>query len=131
MGDSGAWVTTENRLCGMVIAGSGSFPWAYMLPIDQIRDDIVAQFGANTAVGLPSEEDLAMLSNGSGLPQFPPLVQQVLPTPPVSNPERTSTIPIVISDYDRMMKNSQEARRAPRLTIEIDDYDEVVRTDTF
>ena len=131
MGDSGAWVTTENRLCGMVIAGGGSFPWAYMLPIDQIRDDIVAQFGANTTVVLPSEEDLAVLSNGSGLPQDPPPVQRVLPTPPVSNPERTSTIPIVISDYDRMVKNSQEARRAPRLSIRINDYDEVERTDSF
>ncbi|KAF4627798.1 hypothetical protein G7Y89_g10354 [Cudoniella acicularis] len=39
-GDSGSWVISENRLCGIIIAGRDHLPWAYMLPIEEVFLDI-------------------------------------------------------------------------------------------
>ncbi|KAL8664658.1 MAG: hypothetical protein Q9202_002928 [Teloschistes flavicans] len=39
-GNSGAWVVLEGKLCGYVVAVRQDLPWAYMVPIEPILEDI-------------------------------------------------------------------------------------------
>jgi hypothetical protein len=39
-GDSVSWVIRDGRLCGYIIAGRDSLPWAYMIPIGAVLEDI-------------------------------------------------------------------------------------------
>jgi len=53
-GDSGSWVVRGGLLCGMIVAGRDSLPWAYMICIEEIFSDIKASIGSDAWVGLPS-----------------------------------------------------------------------------
>ncbi|MCJ1426615.1 hypothetical protein MMC29_004518, partial [Sticta canariensis] len=44
-GHSGALVVQDDKLCGIIIAASGLVPWAYMLPIVYVFDDILLTVG--------------------------------------------------------------------------------------
>ena len=57
-GDSGSWVIKNNSLCGIIIGGGGRFPWAFMLPIQQVQDDIRASLGHKMEFNLPSRDEL-------------------------------------------------------------------------
>ena len=46
-GDSGSWVTRDSHVCGHIVAAKKSVPWACMLPMYAILDDIKAQLGAS------------------------------------------------------------------------------------
>ncbi|ERF73920.1 hypothetical protein EPUS_05343 [Endocarpon pusillum Z07020] len=50
-GSSGSWVVAGNRLCGHIIAVRENVPWAYMMPIGPIFEDIKRATGARE-VGL-------------------------------------------------------------------------------
>ena len=63
-GDSGSWVIKNNSLCGIIIGGGGRFPWAFMLPIQQIQDDIRASLGHKMEFNLPSHDDLNQFRRG-------------------------------------------------------------------
>jgi hypothetical protein len=41
-GDSGSWVVQEGRLYGMIVAGSSSPPWAYMILVEDIFSEIAS-----------------------------------------------------------------------------------------
>lgn len=57
-GDAGSWVIHNERLCGMVIAASESFPWAYMLPIHSLFDSMKV---SGLEARVPSWEDVEKL----------------------------------------------------------------------
>lgn len=63
-GDSGAWVVQDDKLCGMIIAASGLVPWAYMLPIECVFDDILLTVGG-TNITIPSKEEIRNLARKS------------------------------------------------------------------
>jgi hypothetical protein len=39
-GDSGSWVVSDGRLCGYIVAGKDSVPWAYMVQIEEVFDQL-------------------------------------------------------------------------------------------
>src|ERR1700722_8715545 len=43
-GDSGAWVIHNDKLCGHIVGGKGHLPWAYMVPIRHIMQEIKLAF---------------------------------------------------------------------------------------
>lgn len=47
-GSSGSWVVAGNRLCGHIIAVRENVPWAYMMPVGPIFEDIKRVTGAKT-----------------------------------------------------------------------------------
>ncbi|KAK0611959.1 hypothetical protein B0T14DRAFT_531324 [Immersiella caudata] len=55
-GDSGAWVLKGNQVCGHVVAGRGSAPWVYIVPMDRIFADIRAVM-SESEVRLPRPSD--------------------------------------------------------------------------
>jgi hypothetical protein len=52
-GDSGAWVIHDGKLCGQIVGGKGHLPWAYMVPIRQILQEIQGAFGTDK-ISLPT-----------------------------------------------------------------------------
>ena len=46
-GDSGSWATRGSQVCGQIVAAREGLPWAYMLPMYHILDDIKAQLKAS------------------------------------------------------------------------------------
>ena len=54
--DSGAPVTHKGLLCGMIVAGGGILPFAYMLSINSILCDIRDSLGVNISV--PTDDDI-------------------------------------------------------------------------
>jgi hypothetical protein len=46
-GDSGAWVIHDGKLCGHIVGGKGHLPWAYMVPIRHIMQEIKLAFGTD------------------------------------------------------------------------------------
>jgi hypothetical protein len=61
LGTSGAWVDHHGYVCGVLIAARQDRPWAYMLPIGPVLDDIRAALGT-TDVRIPLIEELIDLS---------------------------------------------------------------------
>lgn len=59
-GDSGSWVISGDRLCGFIIAGRDSLPWAYMVAIDDVSTDIGSCF-TETIIRLPSASENFLL----------------------------------------------------------------------
>ena len=39
-GDSGSWVVRNGQICGFIVSRTIDEPWAYMLPIEQVFEDI-------------------------------------------------------------------------------------------
>ncbi|KAL9629651.1 MAG: hypothetical protein Q9204_005152 [Flavoplaca sp. TL-2023a] len=56
LGSSGAWVTLEDKLCGHIIAVREDIPWAYMIAIRPIFDDIRLRLNT-TDVRLPTQDE--------------------------------------------------------------------------
>lgn len=47
LGSSGSWVVMDNMLCGFVIATRMDVPWAYMMPIGPVLEDMKRSLGTN------------------------------------------------------------------------------------
>jgi hypothetical protein len=56
-GDSGSWVVQEGRLCGMIVAGSNSPPWAYMLLVEDVFSEIASGPREVLSVSLPTRTE--------------------------------------------------------------------------
>lgn len=56
-GDSGSWVVQEGPLCGMIVAGSNSPPWAYMLLVEDIFSEIASCDPEVLSVSLPTRTE--------------------------------------------------------------------------
>ncbi|KAL8791249.1 MAG: hypothetical protein Q9213_000206 [Squamulea squamosa] len=70
LGNSGAWVTLGDRLCGYIIAVRQDVPWAYMVPIEPVLEDIKREFGTDD-VRLPAateSESIAVASKSANEP---------------------------------------------------------------
>jgi len=57
-GDSGSWVVQDGRLCGMIVAGSISPPWAYMLLVEDIFSQIASYLPGVLSVSLPKRPEM-------------------------------------------------------------------------
>ncbi|KAF7511176.1 hypothetical protein GJ744_005073 [Endocarpon pusillum] len=66
-GSSGSWVVAGNKLCGHIIAVRENVPWAYMMPVGPIFEDIKRVTGARE-VGLfsPVSAQQEQSETGSG-----------------------------------------------------------------
>ncbi|KAL8909682.1 MAG: hypothetical protein Q9171_004927 [Xanthocarpia ochracea] len=59
LGSSGAWVTLDNKLCGHIIAVRQDVPWAYMMAIRPIFDDIRSRLSIDD-VRLPTIHEIEL-----------------------------------------------------------------------
>lgn len=50
LGDSGSWVVKDHKLCGYIFATLDPQPWAYMLSIEPVFDEISSLFSKATKV---------------------------------------------------------------------------------
>ncbi|KAL8848300.1 MAG: hypothetical protein Q9221_006654 [Calogaya cf. arnoldii] len=65
LGSSGAWVTLEDKLCGHIIAVRQDLPWAYMLAIELMFDDIKLGLGTDD-VRLPTNAEVQLAASYPG-----------------------------------------------------------------
>ncbi|KAL8653591.1 MAG: hypothetical protein Q9226_003785 [Calogaya cf. arnoldii] len=65
LGSSGAWVTLEDKLCGHIIAVRQDLPWAYMLAIEPMFDDIKMVLGTDD-VRLPTNAEVQLAASYPG-----------------------------------------------------------------
>ena len=63
-GSSGSWVVAGDKLCGHIIAVRENVPWAYMLPVGGIFEDIMRMTGAKE-VGLVLPASVQQKPSGS------------------------------------------------------------------
>jgi len=54
-GDSGSWVIQDGRLCGYIVAGRDSLPWAYMVLIEDVFENITSYLDESSRIYLPSK----------------------------------------------------------------------------
>lgn len=57
LGSSGAWVVREDKLCGYIVAIRQDVPWAYMVAIQPVLEDIGRKFKTDN-VRLPTVVDI-------------------------------------------------------------------------
>jgi hypothetical protein len=62
-GSSGAWVVQGNKLCGHIVASRPDLPWAYMVPIGPVVNDIKAKFNTSEVRFLTHAEQPEQASN--------------------------------------------------------------------
>lgn len=55
-GSSGTWVDFDGYVCGVIVAARQDMPWAYMIPIGSILDDIKAAMGTED-VKIPAADE--------------------------------------------------------------------------
>ncbi|KAL8889531.1 MAG: hypothetical protein Q9215_003185, partial [Flavoplaca cf. flavocitrina] len=63
LGSSGGWVTLDNKLCGHIIAVREDVPWAYMIAIRPIFDDIRLRLKTDD-VRLPTDGEFLKWARG-------------------------------------------------------------------
>jgi len=85
LGCSGTWVTRDGVLCGMIIAGYESEPFAHMIPAAQLFADVESSLSAGTKSkvtlfqGRPTDWDVATV-HGSR-PQLVPSTANAISSP--------------------------------------------------
>ena len=94
-GDSGAWVTFNDTVLGVIVAGSDVLPWAYMLPMEGILDNM--RTSLNCEVSLPQAGDFqasetsarAQQNFGVGVSEASPVSAEdaFRPLPTVQSPD--------------------------------------------
>jgi hypothetical protein len=61
LGSSGVWVVLGDQLCGFIVAIRQDVPWAYMVPIEPILEDIKQKF-RTADVRLPRRDEIESLA---------------------------------------------------------------------
>lgn len=100
-GDSGAWVFREEELLGMIIAGGGLFPWAYMLPIKSILNDVEETLKTKTIIPSAAQiQQIIQEGNCKNPIHFRLEHERVLGNYPLQNGIDRSPVPPIISHED-------------------------------
>ena len=114
LGRSGAWVVLGDKLCGHIVAVREDVPWAYILPIGHIIDDIKHMLNTND-VKLP---DLDVKGSKSALPpdavaQEPPDSRNENQTPAHINEKSVSEHPSAEHPIAREEEKETESTQPP------------------
>ncbi|KAL8715346.1 MAG: hypothetical protein Q9225_006385 [Loekoesia sp. 1 TL-2023] len=80
LGSSGAWVILEDRLCGYIIAVRQDIPWAYMVAIEPVLEEIRRKLDTDD-VRLPTAGDIESLAIASevSVTELPDEEQEEIP----------------------------------------------------
>jgi len=82
-------VTREGRLCGHIVAGRDSLPWAYMITTEDIIDDMKYSLEGPTDVHLPSEVEIKAMRDARA---------EIVPASPHDHLETGSSCTTIIDD---------------------------------
>lgn len=80
LGSSGAWVILGEQLCGFIVAVRQDVPWAYMMAIEPVLDDIKRKLGTPD-VRLPRRGEIESLAAVSEVPESIDVAKEAFKTP--------------------------------------------------